>query len=115
MMQNTSAKILMIILICTPALEGCAYDYAAERSFGESVKVAVREQSIRPDGYGVNGLSIGLEGAPAKAVIDRYNRSYEFPQSLGNVLTIGVGTGVAPNTSGSALQAAGGLMGPVGR
>ena len=115
MIKNTPASTLMNALICLPLLTGCAYDYAAERSFGESVKIAVREQSIRPDGLGVNGLSTGLEGAPSKAVIDRYNRSYEFPQSLGNVLTIGVGTGVAPTTSGSALPAAGGMMGPVGR
>jgi hypothetical protein len=115
MIQNSPAKALMIALVCLPCLTGCAYDYAAERSFGESVKVAVREQSIRPGGLGMNGLSTGLEGAPSKAVIDRYNRSYEFPQSLGNVLTIGVGTGVAPSTTGSALPAASGSMGSVGR
>ncbi len=115
MIQYAAAKARMIVLIGLPLLTGCAYDYAAERSFGESVKVAVREQSIRPDGVGMNGVSPGLEGTPSKAVIDRYNRSYEFPQSLGNVLTIGVGTGAVPPTSGSALPAAGGLMGPVGR
>jgi hypothetical protein len=115
MIKNGAAKALMIALVGLPFLTGCAYDYAAERSFGESVKLAVREQSIRPDGLGVNGVSTGLEGAPSKAVIDRYNRSYEFPQSLGNVLTIGVGTGAVPPASGSALPAAGGLMTPVGR
>jgi hypothetical protein len=112
MIQRASAKALMVALICVPVFTGCAYDYAAERSFGESVKVAVREQSIRPDGLGV---STGLEGAPSKAVIDRYNRSYEFPQSLGNVLTIGVGTGAAPASSSSALPAAGGFTGGSGR
>jgi hypothetical protein len=115
MIQRASAKALMVALICVPVFTGCAYDYAAERSFGESVKVAVREQSIRPDGLGVNGVSTGLEGAPSKAVIDRYNRSYEFPQSLGNVLTIGVGTGAAPASSSSALPAAGGFTGGSGR
>lgn len=115
MIRKSRTQLLMIALLFVPLLEGCAYDYAAERSFGESVKVAVREQSIRPDGLGTNGVSTGLEGAPSKAVIDRYNRSYEFPQSLGNILTIGVGTGAAPTSSGSALPAAGGLMGASGR
>jgi hypothetical protein len=115
MIEHSLTKILMMACVSTPILTGCAHDYAAEHSFGESVKIAVREQSIRPDGLGVNGVRTGLEGAPSKAVIDRYNRSYESPQSLGNVLTIGVGTGASPASSSSAIPAAGGLTGVSGR
>ncbi len=115
MIRNIKTKFLLITLVCIGSVTGCAYDYTAESAFGESVKFAVREQSIRPGGLGVNGVSTGLEGAPSKAVIDRYIRSYEFPQSLGNVLTIGVGTGIAPATSSSTPPAAGGLPGASGR
>ncbi|NBW00422.1 MAG: hypothetical protein EBR85_01675 [Betaproteobacteria bacterium] len=98
MTHSNSTKVVVAVTLCVTVLAGCAHDYSIERSFGTSVSAAIKEQSIRPNGIGYDGVVIGLEGAPAKAVIDRYNRSYEFPQNLGNVLTIGVGTGTTPAT-----------------
>lgn len=102
MIRNVSLMPLAAAALCVTALSGCAHDYAAERSFGESVNVAIREQTIRIHGVGYDGVATGLEGSPSKAVIDRYHRSYEVPQAQGNVMNIGVGTG-------SALGAAAGV------
>lgn len=115
MIRSISRSSMIAACAAIAGLSGCAYDYAAERSFGESVSVAIREQTIRPDGVGRNGLAVGLEGQASKAVIDRYYRSYEFPQSLGNVYTLGVGTGSAPVSGAGPMQGAGAAVGVGGR
>lgn len=94
-------------LLAAGSLLGCAHQYAPETSFGASVKDSVRLQSVRVDGVGHDRIEPGFDGAAAKAVMDRYVRSYEQPQQLGNVLRLGVG---APMTgtgmSAGALPAA---------
>ena len=114
-MIRTPLKSLVASTLCVVVFTGCAYDYNVERSFGTSVGAAVKEQSIRPNGIGYDGVVIGLEGAPAKATIDRYNRSYEFPQNLGNVLTIGVGTGTPPATGTPGMPVTASPIGVGGR
>lgn len=115
MNRKVSFISLMAAIVSVSSISGCAYDYAAERSFGESVSMAIREQTIRASGVGHDGVSPGLEGAPSKAVIDRYNRSYEQPQSLGNVMTLGVGTGPVPATGVSSMPMTGSAVGVGGR
>lgn len=72
-------------------LSGCAYDYAPEENFGESVRQGIVAQTINPKGVGHDRIEPGLEGSAAKANVDRYIKSFEQPQSLGSVLRLGVG------------------------
>lgn len=83
-----------VSLLAAGSLVGCAHQYAPEASFGASVKDSVRLQSVHVDGVGHDRIEPGFDGAAAKAVMDRYVRSYEQPQPLGNVLRLGVGTPV---------------------
>ncbi len=93
-----------VSLLAVGSLVGCAHQYAPEASFGSSIKDSVRLQSVRVDGVGHDRIEPGFDGAAAKAVMDRYVRSYEQPQQLGNVFRLGVGTpvtgaGMASGTS----------------
>ncbi|MBU3719435.1 MAG: hypothetical protein FGM22_01580 [Burkholderiaceae bacterium] len=80
-----------VSLLAAGSLVGCAHQYAPEASFGSSVKDSVRMQSVRINGVGHDRIEPGFDGLAAKAVMDRYVRSYEQPQQLGNVLRLGVG------------------------
>lgn len=94
-------------LLAAASLVGCAHQYAPEASFGRSVKDSVRLQSVRVNGVGHDRIEPGFDGAAAKAVMDRYVRSYEQPQQLSNPLRLGVGgqgttTGISAGTSATA-------------
>jgi hypothetical protein len=78
-------------LLTAWSLVGCAHQYGPEASFGTSVRDSVRLQSVRINGVGHDRIEPGFDGAAAKAVMDRYVRSYEQPQQLGNILRLGVG------------------------
>ena len=82
-------------------LSGCAYDYAPEKDFGESVRQTIIAQTIAPNGVGHDRIEPGLDGAAAKSNIDRYIKSFEQPQSLGNVLRLGVGNQTIETPIGS--------------
>jgi hypothetical protein len=90
-----SGTALVALCLC-----GCAHDYRSDTRFGDTVTHAIRAQTIDPAGVGTNGLKSGLDGQAAKATVDRYHKSFEQPQSLGNVYTIGVGSG---GTAGGAM------------
>ncbi|MBU3724084.1 MAG: hypothetical protein FGM18_01065 [Burkholderiaceae bacterium] len=79
-------------LVAIGSLMGCAHQYAPEATFGLTVQQSIRQQSVRVNGVGHDRIEPGFDGAAAKAVMDRYVRSYEQPQPLGNVLRLGVGT-----------------------
>jgi hypothetical protein len=74
-------------------LGGCAHQYEPEAGFGSSVREAIARQAINPNGVGVDGVEPGMDGASAKATIDRYLKTMEKPPSLGDVLKIGVDAG----------------------
>lgn len=83
-------------------LGGCAHPrYASDEAFGDSVRAAQAQQTLHPDASRNTAPPKGMEGAAAKATIDRYQKSYETPQAPVNVFTIGVGTG---NASGGGQQ-----------
>ncbi len=93
MMKHAFSIPITIAALGSLGLAGCAVDYAAERGFGQSVSAAIQQQTIRPEGVGRDGVTPGLDGHASKATIDRYQKSYEQPQTLGNVMTLGVGGG----------------------
>lgn len=87
---------LALAVISGLGLTGCAHDYAAHHGFGQSVSAAIAQQTVNPKGVGRDGVSPGLDGVASKAAIDRYHKSYEQPQGLGSVMTLGVGGRAAP-------------------
>lgn len=93
MMKRVVLTPLVSAALVGLGLSGCAVDYAADRDFGQSVSAAIRQQTIHPEGVGRDGVTPGLDGHASKATIDRYQKSYEQPQNLGNVMTLGVGGG----------------------
>jgi hypothetical protein len=97
LIQQCALRGAALVAMC---LCGCAHDYRSDTRFGDTVTHAIRAQTIDPAGVGTNGLKSGLDGQAAKATIDRYHKSFEQPQSLGNVYTIGVGSG---GTAGGAM------------
>lgn len=84
--------------LCLAALlaAGCAEDrYREEEGFGDAVRAAKARQIINPDASRNAARPDGMDGASAKATIDRYQKSYESPPPPVNVFTIGVGGGTA--------------------
>lgn len=80
-------------------LGGCAHpQYATDEAFGDSVRAAQAQQTLNQDASRNTAPMTGLDGAAAKATVDRYQKSYETPPAPVNVFTIGVG---GTNTSGS--------------
>jgi hypothetical protein len=74
-------------------LSGCAHQYEPEADFGSAVREAIARQTVNPNGVGYDGVEPGMDGASAKATVDRYIKSMEQPPSLGDVLKIGVDAG----------------------
>jgi hypothetical protein len=103
----TSTRLALHILLVTGGtslLVGCAHDYTVEPTFGVSVSQAIQRQTITPGGVGVDGVSPGLDGDAAKATIDRYQKSYTSPERLGNVMTLGVGSGSTTESMAGASE-----------
>jgi type IV pilus biogenesis protein CpaD/CtpE len=83
-------------------LGGCAHQYEVEADFGSAVREAIARQTVNPAGVGHDGVTPGMDGASAKATVDRYIRSVEQPPALGDAYRIGVGD----STKGSGVVAA---------
>lgn len=82
-------------------LGGCAMaHYETEAGFGDTVRAAQAQQTINPDASRNLAPPNGLEGAAAKAVVDRYEKSFETPPAPVNVFNIGVGN----NSGGSSSR-----------
>lgn len=91
MKQRT--MITMLGLGCAALfMSGCApARYASDDSFGDAVRTAQAQQTVNPDAPRNAAAPIGLNGAAAKATVDRYQKSFETPPPPVNVFTIGVG------------------------
>lgn len=92
--------IRMAQLACAALVLGaCAHPrYATDEAFGDTVRAAQAQQTLNPDAARNRSAPQGLDGAAAKATIDRYHKSYETPQAPVNVFTIGVGSGNVPGS-----------------
>lgn len=74
-------------------LGGCAHQYQPEADFGSAVREAIARQTINPMGVGHDGVSPGMDGASAKATVDRYVKSSESPPATGDAFLVGVSDG----------------------
>ena len=86
----------IIITLCLLGLfaAGCAENrYRQEAGFGDSVRAATARQIVDPDASRKAPKPDGMDGAAAKATMDRYQKSFETPPPPANVFTIGVGSG----------------------
>jgi hypothetical protein len=83
-------------------VSGCAFSYQPEAGFGDSVRGAISKQTVNQSQALTDGVGPGLEGPAASATIQNYNRSFERPVSLDNVLSIGIGSsgGASSGVSG---------------
>lgn len=92
-MTVTTKTLSALVFVALVGLSGCAHDYRADQTLGASVNAAIRQQAIPPKEPVRDGLASGLDGQSAKFTLDRYHKSFEQPTGVGNVYTIGVGTG----------------------
>lgn len=90
-MQKHSLTQGVFLAFAVIALAGCAHQYEPEADFGSAVREAIARQTINPNGVGYDGVTPGMDGASAKATVDRYVKSMEQPQSTGDVFRVGVG------------------------
>lgn len=62
-------------------------------TFGDTVRMAVAQQTLNPDASRNTDPVSGMDGSAAHAVMDRYQKSFAEPEPQPNVFTIGVGGG----------------------
>ena len=83
--------VLAALSLSTVLAAGCAENrYREEPGFGDSVRAATARQIINPDASRNAARPDELDGAAAKATMDRYQKSFENPPPPANVFTIGV-------------------------
>ncbi len=102
----TSSRALQapLALLCVLLLTACAADrFQVESSFGEAVQGTLAQQIIHPQGVPVTGPQ-GLDGASAKAVMDRYVATSVSPPPPTSSFSVGLGSaGSSPMTVPAAL------------
>ena len=91
-MKNTTKKLAVGLGTVALLASGCAHQYETNADFGGSVRDAIARQTINPAGVGRDGVSPGLDGASARATVDRYMKTSEQPPSSGDVFKVGVGS-----------------------
>jgi hypothetical protein len=92
-MKKNNKPLKSVLPAAILLLGGCAHQYHVEPHFGSAVREAIARQTINSGGVGHDGVSPGMDGASAKATVDRYIRSTEQPPALGDVFRVGVGDG----------------------
>ena len=81
-----SAAACMVLVLSSCASTTPAWD----AHFGESVRLAVSQQTINP-GAGLNPDPVtGIDGKPAREAMGRYQNSFKEPAPAVNNFTIGV-------------------------
>lgn len=74
---------------------GCAQTpYADTPQSGQSVRQALKAQTLNPDAGQKSLPPSGADGAVMKSAIDRYQSSFDKPPAPVNVMSIGVGGSV---------------------
>jgi hypothetical protein len=101
-MTYSTFKTLSLATCATLLATGCAQVPArTDIDFGKAVKAAMSAQTINPEGVHGSTPAPGMQGAAARATIDRYEKSFESPAPPANIFTIGVGNA---STSSSASR-----------
>ncbi len=103
--MTTSRPVSLLLgLLSLLLLAGCATDrFQVEPSFGEAVQGTLAQQIIYPQGTPAAGWQ-GLDGASAKAVMDRYVAASVSPPAQTSSFSVGLGAaGSSPMTVPAAL------------
>lgn len=99
--MDTKARVILALGLASLLAAGCAENrYREEEGFGDAVRAARARQTINPDAGRTAARPDGLDGASAKATVDRYQKSYETPPPPVNVFTIGVSGQTGTSASG---------------
>ncbi|HEV7815803.1 MAG TPA: hypothetical protein VGP06_11975 [Janthinobacterium sp.] len=82
------------VALLAAALAGCAQNAPQfEQHFGDSVRIAVARQTIRPDAAANRDPVAGVDGAAARNAQDAYRKSFTAAAPPADVFTIGVSGG----------------------
>ncbi len=94
--MNLSTRMIFSTMLFLMLLGGCApREYSMDPSMGIAVHENLSAQIVNPQGIPLTGPQ-GLDGAPSKAVMDRYVSSFMTPPPPVNAFSIGIGAGSAP-------------------
>lgn len=91
--MTTLNRNAVMLALAGVALAACApLAPRLDASFGDAVNIAKARQVIDKDAPTKNAAkdAAGLDGQAAKAVIDRYEKSFVTPEPQPNVFAIGV-------------------------
>jgi hypothetical protein len=99
--RQRPASVRHVLIVLAAACAGCASErMPVEQVPGQAARMAFSLQIAHPDAaLNASTSQDGLDGAAAKASIDRYIRSFELPAPTSNLFTIGVGTGSGGSTA----------------
>lgn len=61
-----------------------------DQKFGETVNMAIAQQTLNPDASRNTNPVSGIDGRAAREAVDRYQKSFGKPEPQPNVFTIGV-------------------------
>lgn len=90
--MRTLKPITLILLIQGAVLAGCVpMSPRTDAQFGDAVKQGTYRQIIDAGSGSTFRAAPGLDGAAAKATIDRYHKSFVTPQAQPDALAIGIG------------------------
>jgi hypothetical protein len=89
----TPAACLAALVLTACAEPRIGGNTLTDQTFGDAVRAAQAQQTINPNASQNPVAPQGMDGAAAKATIDRYGKSFETPPPPVNVYTIGVGSG----------------------
>ena len=104
--MKPSIEMIIATVLLTIMLGGCtAREYSMDPSMGIAVHQNLEAQIVNPNGVPPTGPQ-GLAGAPAKAVMDRYDNSFTTPPPPVNAFAIGIGAGGSPSMATPAASGA---------
>lgn len=79
-------------LLLSLSAAGCAHNpYADVSQSGQSVRQAVKAQTLNPDAGQKNLPPLDTDGVAMKSAVDLYQNSFGKPPAPVNVLSIGLG------------------------
>ena len=103
--MRLTTKLMVSVALFPILLSACApREYNMDSSMGVAVHESLAAQIVNTQAVPSTGPQ-GLDGAPSKAVMDRYVSSFMTPPPPVNAFSIGIGSGggsmATPATSGA--------------
>lgn len=83
-----TARLLAVIAMAA-SLGACSLTPRADRDFGNSVRLALAQQTLNPQARDNRSPVNGLDAQAAKSAYDNYQRSYASPEQQQNSFSIG--------------------------